>query len=142
MNCIIITYESIMYIKTIHFSATWHNLNPLIATWHLLTPPLVHLGGKTSPLFIPFASLIRFCSYNTLSPTFKIETNPNSRYLPFCPLPVFFHLLSLLFFETINFFVRSAHTRIRGSIPWKLYGDFCNQRFLHSDILDGRLLAQ
>ncbi|MFS7930328.1 hypothetical protein Hanom_Chr04g00342951 [Helianthus anomalus] len=75
-----------MYIKTIHFSATWHNLNPLIATWHLLTPPLVHLGGKTSPLFIPFASLIRFCSYNTLSPTFKIETNPNSRYLPFCPL--------------------------------------------------------
>ncbi|MFS7997706.1 hypothetical protein Hanom_Chr12g01145041 [Helianthus anomalus] len=62
-----------MYIKTIHFGATWHNFNPLIATWHLLTPPLVHLGGKTSPLFIPFASLIRFCSYNTLSPTFKLK---------------------------------------------------------------------
>ncbi|KAF5789922.1 hypothetical protein HanXRQr2_Chr09g0376971 [Helianthus annuus] len=38
--------KSIMYIKTIHFGATWHNFNPLIATWQVNTPLNIDLSGN------------------------------------------------------------------------------------------------
>ncbi|KAM0000275.1 hypothetical protein Hdeb2414_s0437g00893591 [Helianthus debilis subsp. tardiflorus] len=35
-----------MYIKTIHFGATWHNFNPLITTWQVNTPLNIDLSGN------------------------------------------------------------------------------------------------
>ncbi|KAJ0491655.1 hypothetical protein HanIR_Chr12g0566201 [Helianthus annuus] len=42
---------SIIYIKTIHFGATWHNFNPLIATWQFNTPLNIDLSGN---IHLPF----------------------------------------------------------------------------------------
>ncbi|MFS7968955.1 hypothetical protein Hanom_Chr09g00803521 [Helianthus anomalus] len=50
-----IFYTSIMYIKIIHFGATWHNFNPLIATWQFNTPLNIDLSGNIllTRLFLP-----------------------------------------------------------------------------------------
>ncbi|KAJ0540598.1 hypothetical protein HanLR1_Chr09g0298891 [Helianthus annuus] len=50
-----------MYIKTIHFGATWHILIPLIATWHSKTIPSNSLSANllhaVSPSFFLNSSL-------------------------------------------------------------------------------------
>ncbi|MFS7935547.1 hypothetical protein Hanom_Chr05g00404781 [Helianthus anomalus] len=52
-SCIILfTAVSIIYIKTKHFGATWHNFNILIDTWHLLKPSFFGLGGKNFSLYL------------------------------------------------------------------------------------------
>ncbi|KAF5780266.1 hypothetical protein HanRHA438_Chr11g0483551 [Helianthus annuus] len=57
-----------MYIKTIHFGATWHNFNPLIATWQVNTPLNIDLSGNCSIIF----SLTRSYSF------IRSPSNPNN----------------------------------------------------------------
>ncbi|MFS7986844.1 hypothetical protein Hanom_Chr11g01015001 [Helianthus anomalus] len=54
-----------MYIKTIHFGATWHNFNPLIATWQFNTPHNIHLSGN--PIQLILKTLF---SHTSVSPSF------------------------------------------------------------------------
>ncbi|KAF5778026.1 hypothetical protein HanXRQr2_Chr12g0542671 [Helianthus annuus] len=54
-----------MYIKTIHFGATWHNFNPLIATWQFNTPLNIRLSGN------PIQSILKtLFSHTSVSPSF------------------------------------------------------------------------